>query len=198
LSETDVVDTEPAPIEVRFDSGQDVLSSYWGYLANGGLVIGNDDEIEVGRPVHLDVVIASAGARYNLLGKMIRRHPDGSKMVVAFEPDQPHDMLLTEALAETENVPPRQHRRYRIDLSGRMGEREIRVVNVSRGGLGMTYAGDLPGVIGQVLVVTCEERTFEGTIQWINAREIGIRFTANSGDQAMELVDYFLDRLRTK
>ena len=198
MSEADAIGMDPTPIEVRFDSGQDVLSSYWGYLANGGLVISNDDEIEVGRPVNLDVVIASAGARYHLLGKMIRRHPDGTKMVVAFEPDQPHDMLLTEALAETENVPPRQHRRYRIDLAGTIGDREIRVVNVSRGGLGMTYTDGAPGVVGDVLAVSCEGRDFEGTIQWLNAREVGIRFTSKLGDEAMELVELFLERLRAK
>ena len=47
MSEADVAGSDPTPIEVRFDSGQDVLSSYWGYLANGGLVIGNDRPLTV-------------------------------------------------------------------------------------------------------------------------------------------------------
>jgi len=187
---------EPTVLEVRFDSGQEVLSSYWGYLANGGLVIANHEEIEIGGPVSLQVTIASAGAKYRLDGKIIRRHPDGHKMVVAFEPDQPHDMLLTEALAETENTPPRKHRRYRIDIEGMAAGRAVRVVNVSQGGLCVTFSGDAPAAKGETLTVTARGRTFTGKVQWLSPRELGMQFDGETCPEVLVLVEEYLAALR--
>jgi len=187
---------EPTVLEVRFDSGQDVLSSYWGYLANGGLVIANDSSLELGGPVSLCVTIASAGAKYRLDGKVIKRHPEGHKMVVAFDPDQPHDMLLTEALAETENTPARAHRRYRIDVEGAIGDRPVRVVNVSQGGLCLTFSGQPPAAKGELLTVTARGRTFTGTVQWLSPRELGIQFSGETCPEVLVLVEEYLATLR--
>lgn len=182
-------------IEVRFDSGQEVLSSYWGYLANGGLIIANDDAIEVGGTVSLEVVIASAGAKYQLDGKILQRHPDGHRMVVAFEPDQPHDMLLTEALAETENTPARRYRRYRIDVQGEASGCPARIVNVSKGGICLTFDREAPASIGEMLVVGVAGRSYAGRVMWLSRRELGIEFEAERAD-ILDLVESYLEGLR--
>ena len=189
---------EPATVvEVRFDSGQEVLSSYWGYLANGGLVIANHEGIELGGPVSLQVVIASAGAKYRLDGKIIKRHPEGHKMVVAFDPDQPHDMLITEALAETENTPPRKHRRYRIDVDGEIAGVAVRIVNVSQGGLCLTFSGQAPAVAGDILSVRAREHDFTGKVKWLTSRELGIQFSSEDGcPEVLALVEEYLSSLR--
>ena len=179
-------------LQIRFNSGRDVLNAYWGYLSDGGLVL-PDHGIDVGHPVALEIHIESIHTTYALIGSVVRRD-SGGQMVVRFSPGEPHDMLLTDALSETDNVPARRHRRYRIDraarLTGPPGELAARVVDVSDEGCCVQLAsGDLASVpVGTMLVVGCDGLTLSGKVVWARHTERGVMFDSDS--RTTELRDY--------
>jgi hypothetical protein len=187
-------------IDVHFDSGHEVLSSYWGYLSNGGLVIDNNEQLAVGDHVSLNVVIQSAKANYTLNGKLIRRQDATNRMVIAFDPGQPHDMLLTEALAETDNVPARRHRRFRIDVpavvTANSEALDCRLVNVSQGGCCLCFHGKAPLVEDARVELDAAGERFVGKVSWARNRECGIQFDGEDGDpRALGLVKAYLASL---
>ena len=61
-----------AAIDVRFGSGDELLSSYWGYLTGGGLIIA-DPGLEVGKPLSMRVTIDSSASQYRLRGTVVKR-----------------------------------------------------------------------------------------------------------------------------
>lgn len=182
-------------VDVRFGSGRDVLNAYWGYLSTGGLVIREPEGLDVGQPVALNVQIESSQSRYSFCGKVVRRQSDG-RIVVAFRPGEPHDMLLTEALAETDKVPARRHRRYRVDLVARVSaptgeELPARVVNLSEGGccvrVDQRTEGELD--LGTNIDIKSPDFSVTGEVVWTRHHERGVRFANASA------IKDFLDSL---
>jgi hypothetical protein len=169
-------------VDVRFNSGRDVLNAYWGYLSHGGLVIRDNSSLDVGQAVDLQVEIESSQSRYSFAGDVVKRQADG-QAVIAFRPGEPHDMLITEALAETDQVPPRRHRRYHVDLTARVvspsgGELAARVVNVSEGGC--CFRVDLSNTdfdIGSNVDIYAGNFRASGRVVWTRHTERGVRFT---------------------
>jgi hypothetical protein len=170
--------------EVRFGKGQDVLNAYWGYLSDGGLVIEDRAELEVGDAVSLNICIESSRARYALAGKVVRRQSDSGQAVIAFDPGQPHDLLLSEALAETDNVPARRHRRYRVELSARLSAGldsaaiGATVVNISSEGCCVRLAEPDRGRlgVGTRVDIAAADFTITGQVVWQRGAERGVRF----------------------
>ena len=173
-------------LEVRFDSGRDVLSAYWGYLSDGGLVIPDDGGLAVGDPVSLSILITSASATYSLAGRVVRRDAAAHRAVIAFAPGQPHDMLLTQALADADKVPARRARRFRVDLDAhvrdsRNGAHAVpaRLVDVSELGccVRLARATDVPPLVtGTPVEIAAEPFHVEGRIVWDRADDRGVMF----------------------
>jgi hypothetical protein len=185
-------------VEVCFGSGRDVLHSYWGYLSDGGVVIADQAGLEVGDEVALAITIASTGATYRLAGKVVRCEPEADRVTVAFDPGEPHDMLLTEALSEAHNVPPRRHRRFAIDLDVEVSEHggppvAARMVNVSEAGccvrVGCDHRYELER--GSRVVITAGDLVTEGEVIWAVGAERGVRLAAGAGD-ALAWIRYSL------
>lgn len=184
-------------LDVRFASGQEVLSSYWGYLSNGGLIIdASARDLEVGDEVVLRVVIESADSDYLFHGQVVKHQPDGGLAVVAFHPGEPHDMLLTEALAETDDVPARRHRRYPVDLTAEVTEvgeaapASAQVVNISEEGCCLAVADQHASRFAVGTAVSIRTTTFsaEGRVVWSRNRERGISF--GDGEKSSRVSDY--------
>lgn len=187
---------------VRFGSGQEVLAAYWGYLSDGGLVIEAGDALDVGDGVSLEVAIASSGAHYNMTGKVVRRQPTNDHVVIAFDPGQPHDLLLSEALAETDNVPARRHRRYRIHLVAQVSSETVPahdglLVDISREGccvhLDEAHRGDL--TVGSTLAIEAKSFSVQGEVMWQRNLERGIRFDIASAGSSLTVLHEYLRSL---
>jgi hypothetical protein len=185
-------------VEVRFASGKDVLGAYWGYLADGGLVIPDEGGLAVGDAVSLSVAITSASASYALAGRVVRRDAAARRAVIAFAPGQPHDMLLTQALADADNVPARRARRFRVELevtvrdrSNGADEEPARLLDVSELGccMQLPLANDGHMAIGTPVEIAAEPFRVAGRVVWTRRDERGIAFapghdaTANGIDQ---------------
>ena len=168
-------------VDVRFDSGRDVLNAYWGYLSDGGLVISHRSALDVGQNISLDVRIASSNSRYSFSGKVVKHQPDG-RTVIAFRPGEPHDMLLTEALAETDQVPARRHRRFTVDSEAHIAGSEIkttaRLVNISASGCCLRLAAERGNTLAVGTAVEVQSAGFRanGTVVWTRHTERGVRF----------------------
>jgi hypothetical protein len=168
-------------VDVRFGSGRDVLNAYWGYLSHGGLVIRDPAGLDVGQPVSLQVEIESSQSRYSLAGEVVKRQSDG-RTVIAFRPGEPHDMLLTEALAETDQVPPRRHRRFQVDLDAHVQapsgtELPARVVNLSEGGCCVRVVRGAANLdIGADVDIRASDFRATGRVVWTRHTERGVRF----------------------
>lgn len=190
--------------KVRFGTGVEVLNAYWGYLSDGGLVIEDRSELDVGDTVSLDVHIESSRASYALAGKVVRRETTSGQAVIAFDPGQPHDLLLSEALAETDNVPARRHRRYRIELPARLrrhldggSEGEAVLINISREGCCARLAGPDSGefAVGSSLQIEAGQFVATGSVVWQRGVERGIRFAPEDRDAARTLLHQYLATL---
>jgi hypothetical protein len=191
-------------LEVRFDSGRDVLSAYWGYLSDGGLVIPDEGGLTVGDPVSLSILITSASATYSLAGRVVRRDAAAQRAVIAFAPGQPHDMLLTQALADADKVPARRARRFRVDLDARVrdsrnGARPVaaRLVDVSELGccVRLADAGDAPPLVtGTPVEIAAEPFNVDGRVVWDRADDRGVMFAppdeARDPDALVRVRDY--------
>ena len=183
---------------VQFGSGLDVLNAYWGYLSDGGLVIEDEEVLEVGDPVALAIAIASSGVKYNLRGKVVHRQPSSGHAVIAFDPGQPHDLLLSEALAETDNVPARRHRRYRIDLPAQVSATDSaprlggQLVDISREGCCVHLAESDRGQlsVGSPIAVEAGGFAVEGQVMWQRNLERGVRFNVSESSSLTLLHEY--------
>ena len=86
----------PSEVTVDFADGEQLLTSYWGYLTGGGLII-DDPGVEVGEAIALQVTIGSSETHVRLEGHVVKREPDTNKSIIAFRSGEAHDMLLSEA-----------------------------------------------------------------------------------------------------
>jgi hypothetical protein len=181
-------------LDVRFGSGQEVLTAYWGFLSDGGLVIPDRGELNLGQLVRLRVHIASSETDCDLGGKVVRLHQRDQQAIVAFDPGEPHDMLLTAALAETDDVPARAYQRHAVALpveaSGSSGDATGRLVDLSCGGccVRLDDAAELFAV-GEDIGVTTQEFRATGTVVWAHGQDRGVSFDDAGRAAATTFVD---------
>lgn len=184
-------------VEVQFPSGREVLSSYWGFLKNGGLVIKDGKDLKEGDALILDVRIKSLKQSYRFAGRVVKRTLDASRLFVAFDEGQDQEMMLNAAWADTHDVPQRKHRRYPGKLNAEV--RYVaeaspdrpgrgRVVDVSPGGCRLK--GNVPIPVGSRIKVTATGIDLDGQVRWTTAgNEMGIEFF-----KPELVVQAFLDR----
>ena len=178
-------------VEVSFGSGEELLTSYWGYLTGGGLIIG-DEGYDVGDSLTMQVSIASSDSRYKLHGTVVKRSPEDGVAVVAFRPGEAHDMLLSEALAESENIAPRRHPRFATqrDITATAGARAhaAQLVNVSREGccvrLPKGQVDELP--IDTEVELQLGEVCAIGVVVWSRNLERGIHLSADEASPLLQ------------
>jgi hypothetical protein len=167
-------------VEVRFSCGKDVLSAYWGFLSDGGLVIPDRDDFDEGQAIKLSIHIASSDTSYALGGRVVRRHMAGQQAIVAFDPGEPHDMLLTAALSETDDVPARRFRRYPVSLPAeieRSGEELAgQLTDISRAGCCIRLAGEHTLAVGDRVHLSTPRFAASGAVVWIRGKECGVSF----------------------
>ncbi len=181
-------------IEIIFTTGRDVLKAYWGFLSNGGLVLHDTHDLQLGDPVALRVTIASSQREYKLRGHVVRRpdvsHATPDRTVIEFAPGEPHDLLLSAAWAETDNVPARRHRRQHVDreiavrlpdggsvLTGRM-------LNVSLGGCCVNISGGASRVrAGETVELSAADTRTQGLVRWQRADDLGVQFDEAPGER---------------
>jgi hypothetical protein len=172
-------------ISVQFASGREVLSSYWGLLDNGGLVLAGQDLSE-GDAVLLDVRIKSLKQSYRLAARVVRRVGDDGRAFVAFNEGEKQDLMLNAAWADTHDVPQRKHRRVSIanpfhrpiqyaPLGEAVGRAVGQLLDVSPGGCRLR--GDLLLPVGTRIQVITPSEPLEGQVRWTTpGREMGVEF----------------------
>jgi Tfp pilus assembly protein PilZ len=184
-------------VSVSFSTGKDVLNAYWGYLSNGGLVIRDQSGLSEGDAVALDVFIESLQQRYHLKGQVVRRpnmEPARHAAVIAFDPGEPHDLLLSAAWAETDKVPARKHRRQAAQsaVSIRVDEGMLdgRLINVSRGGCCVRVRTTAPHRIGQgtEVAVLLDGVEIAGRVCWARAADFGLEFSPSDSEAVSEFL----------
>jgi hypothetical protein len=185
-------------IEITFTTGREVLQAYWGFLSNGGLVLPQEGEhgLELGDPVAMRVTIASSQREYKLRGHVVRRpdvsHASPERTVIEFAPGEPHDLLLSAAWSETDNVPARRHRRQPLDRAigvhvpeGSAAPAPLpgRLLNVSLGGCCVNVAGGAHRVrAGDTVELVASGGTrAQGLVRWQRADDLGIQFDESAG-----------------
>jgi Tfp pilus assembly protein PilZ len=172
-------------IQVSFPSGREVLSSYWGFLENGGLVLREPKDLAEGESILLDVRIKSLKQTFQFAGRVVKRTPadeKSTKLFVAFNSGQDHQLMLNAAWADTHDVPQRKHRRYTRGADVRYhspdaGAKPIRgrIIDVSPGGCRLRGAVGLP--VGARVTVSALGIELEGQIRWSTpGNEMGIEF----------------------
>ncbi len=182
--------SERSEVVVDFKDGEQLLSSYWGYLTGGGLII-DDPGVEVGDAIALQVTIGSSKARLRLEGHVVKREPDTNKSIIAFRSGEAHDMLLSEAMCQSENVAPRRYARFAIDESVKtsVGEEtyEVQLVNLSQEGCCLLIPAKCKETfeVGTEVVVMHGETHAVGSVVWSRNRDRGLRL---STDEARPLI----------
>ncbi|RMH38052.1 MAG: PilZ domain-containing protein [Deltaproteobacteria bacterium] len=183
-------------VDVRFASGEELLGAYWGYLGDGGLVLADAGDLSPGDTVRLRVTIESSGTTCELGGHVVRGIRGDGHAVVAFEPGEPHDMLLTAALAETDDVPPRRFQRFSMSLPARVHAGDLvatgTLTDLSAGGCCVCIDAPLPAALstGEAVRVAAGDLDVTGTVVWARGRDRGICFDP-AGQWAAQA---FLDR----
>ncbi len=192
-------------VQITFPNGRELLGCYWGLLANGGLVLPEPQALREGDHVSLEVIFASTDRRYKLRGRVVHKpaHADNAPgtVVIAFDPGEPHDLLLSAAWAETENVPPRRARRFPLDVDVRFhpkaSEAELsgRLVNVSLGGccLRMARGSEQIAVpVGENLTLERDGSKLTGVVRWSEGSCRGIEFDGGDEAHVEQFVKQFL------
>jgi len=183
-------------VNVQFGSGQEVLTAYWGFLSDGGLVIPDAGELNEGQAVRLRVRIASSAKDYDLGGRVVRLHADDRQAIVAFDPGEPHDMLLTAALAETDDVPARRYPRISVTLPAEVtsgGDAATgQLHDVSLGGCCVKLDRGSPAFsVGSVVTVATQTFASTGTVVWRRGPDCGVSFD----DAGTEAVTPYIESL---
>lgn len=191
---------EAKAISVSFGTGRDVLRAYWGFLSNGGLVIPDGRGLAVGEPVRVRVVIESLRKEYVLRGQVVRR-PEITPAaldhaVIEFHPGEPHDLLLSAAWSETDNVPARRHPRHAVDrrVMVRTGGRELagRLLNLSLGGCCVTAPEGGKLDVGARAHLGADDVWVAGVVRWRRADDVGVEFDEGAVADAERFVRQFV------
>jgi hypothetical protein len=189
-------------INVSFPSGRELLNAYWGLLANGGLVLGESQGLNEGDNVALAVTIESSQQHYRLNGQVVRRPPydptGRERVVIAFDPGEPHDLLLSAAWAETENVPARRQRRFPLDVAIRFrasdaSEAPARLVNLSLGGCCLRVPSTAKKLaVGEACELMSDGHGLPGVVRWSVGSCRGIEFAVKDQSTVEKFVKQFL------
>jgi Tfp pilus assembly protein PilZ len=172
-------------VQVQFPSGREVLSSYWGFLENGGLVLRDPKDLQEGDSILLDVRIKSLKQTYRFAGRVVKKAPapsEGHKAFVAFDQGQDPQLMLNAAWADTHDVPQRKHRRYPGGGEVRYAALEQptqaargRILDVSPGGCRLKGPLALP--VGARVLVNALGIELDGQVRWTTpGKEMGIEF----------------------
>lgn len=178
---------EETAIDVCFGSGEELLNSYWGYLTGGGLIIA-DPGLEVGSGLSMRVKIDSSDTHYRLRGTIVKREPDTDKAIIAFRSGEAHDMLLSEALADTENVAPRRFARFEVEQPVQAVSGETRstatLLNLSREGGCLLLPESARGSMGIDSEVELQHGEIHAlaTVVWSRNLERGLRLSADEAE----------------
>jgi hypothetical protein len=194
-------------IDVSYTSGRELLGAYWGLLANGGLVVDNQSHLREGDAVTLRVTLGKElgkelGANtYTLHGHVARVPRDDvgrERVVIAFDPGQPQDLMLDAAWADTENSAQRRDRRFPLDVdvkyhSEGANEARARMVNVSRNGccLRLPRAPITTVAVGEPLTVSGDAHTVSGVVRWAIGSCRGIEFDGAEPSAVDQFVKQF-------
>ena len=199
---------DPKSLKVAFPTARDLLNAYWGLLANGGLVLPSPPYgLKQGDRVALEVTIESS-AMTCALGGQIVRHPgstgdDDDRIVIAFDPGEPQDLLLDAAWAEIDNVPARRERRYPLDVDIRFapagaeaGPLSGRLVNLSLGGCCLRVPRSSDGrrfKVGEPLTLISSKSKLSGVVKWADGSCRGIEWeSAAKKDDVESFVRQFI------
>ena len=200
---------EVKSLKVAFPAARDLLNAYWGLLANGGLVLPSPPYgLEQGDRIALEVTIESASLTCALGGQVVRHPgtstgPSDDRIVIAFDPGEPQDILLDAAWAEIDNVPARRERRFPLDVDIRFspagGPDEValsgRLVNLSLGGccLRVPRSHDGPKVrVGEPLTLISSKSKVSGVVKWSDGSCRGIEFPTPATDDIESFVRQFI------
>jgi PilZ domain len=200
---------EVKSLKVAFPTARDLLNAYWGLLANGGLVLPSPPYgLQQGDRVALEVTIESAAMTCALDGQIVR-HPgtasglSDDRIVIAFEPGEPQDVLLDAAWAEIDNVPARRERRFALDVDIHFAPADdtggaalsARLVNLSLGGccLRVPRSNDGPKVrVGEPLKLISPNSQVVGVVKWSDGSCRGIEFQTPATDDVESFVRQFI------
>lgn len=163
-------------VDVRFADRRDVLNAYWGYLSGGGLIINDDNDLLEGERVDLHVFIEASHHDYELAGKVVRL--ENRHAVIAFDPGESHNRLLTAALADSD-----------VELAATVTDRmtgaeaTVHVFSLSEQGCCMRLRpGERePFDAGTDVVVQTAELRLTGCVVWANGDDRCIMF--GNGDE---------------
>jgi Tfp pilus assembly protein PilZ len=189
-------------ITVHFPTGRELLGAYWGLLAHGGLVLDEPLEVSEGERVELEVTLGSVPELFRLHGKVVRtpHTPETQeRVVIAFEPGEPHDLLLDAAWAESEHTAARRERRFELDVDIRFhaptaGELETagRLINVSLGGCCLRLRRPHRLKVGEPLTLITQRSRLTGVVRWSEGSCRGIEFQAGDHSAVERFVKQFL------
>ncbi len=191
-------------VTVNFATGRDLLRSYWGLLANGGLMLEEPRGLHEGDAVLLEVTIASTGETFEIRGKVLRTPHDPQnhdRVVIAFDAGEPHDLLLDAAWAESEHTAARRQRRFPMDVDIRFhspeaGDDELkgRLLNLSFGGCCVRMTRTVKGkfTVGDALTLISQRSRLPGVVRWSEGSCRGIEFAAADSAVVEHFVKQFL------
>ena len=177
-------------VAVDFADGEQLLTSYWGYLTGGGLII-DDPGVEVGEAIALQVTIGSSETRLRLEGHVVKREPDTNKSIIAFRSGEAHDMLLSEAMSQNDNVAPRRYARFSINEKVKTNvdgeDYEVVLVNLSQEGCCLLIDAKCKQTfeVGAEVVVMHGDTHAVGSVVWSRNRDRGLRLSI---DEARPLI----------
>lgn len=177
-------------VNVDFADGEQLLTSYWGYLTGGGLII-DDPGVEVGEAIALHVTIGSSATKVRLEGHVVKREPDTNKSIIAFRSGEAHDMLLSEAMSQSDNVAPRRYARFTINESVKTSvegkEFEVNLVNLSQEGCCLLLEKNCKHdfEVGTEVVVMHGDTHAVGSVVWSRNLDRGLRLSL---DEARPLI----------
>lgn len=173
-------------LKVSFPTARELLNSYWGLLASGGLVVNAEHGLEAGDPVIVDIAIESSGSRCQLRGQVVQPASEmARRVVIAFNRGEPQDRLLDAAWAEIDNVPARRERRFPLDADVQFthesgaGAIAGRLVNVSSGGCCLRVPRAHEGHrlrVGAPLTLFRAGCQLNGVVKWSDGSCRGIEF----------------------
>jgi hypothetical protein len=182
-------------VEVCFASGFDVLAAYWGHLRSGGLVIASNP-IPMDEVVCLAIRVESSGKTYQLTSRRVGQDGRGRE-VFAFAEGQPADLLVSDALAETDNVPARANPRYPVKFTARVSTSSYAppmdaiVSNLSEGGLCLEVEDENRHRlgVGTVVIIKTADRSLTGEVVWLSHKSRGVRFDGKDSELARAILN---------
>jgi len=169
-------------VPVQFPSGREVLSSYWGFLEHGGLVLHEPKDLQEGDAILLDVRIKSLKQSYKFAGRVVKRSTDETRAFVAFNEGQDQQQMLNAAWADTHDVPQRKHRRYVGGGEALYGVGDQpsamspgSVLDLSPGGCRLK--GPVVFPVGSRITISLLGLELAGQVRWTTpGKEMGIEF----------------------